>query len=282
MRRTTRGRSEVYGPGSLAFMPMSEPRDDRLLLALEAVAARAAAADRLEPSGGEAVLRSVAEATVTLFDAEAASIALHDATTDRLVIRVAAGTAGDGAVGLSMGPSEGIVGYVFTTGQPLAVSDVAADPRFDRSAAQETGYVPRSILAVPLVDDGGTIGVLEVLDRRGDAGFGLHDIELASVFARQAAVAIRSSRVEREVGELLRLTLARLADGGTGDGADEAVDAAVAAAVAGLDDGDGSLWALADAVARARAAAPGEVTLVIEILDALARRAPRPSSRFRR
>ena len=260
---------------------MSEPRDDRLLLALEAVAARAAAADRLEPSGGEAVLRSVAEATVTLFDAEAASIALHDARTDRLVIRVAAGTAGDGAVGLSMGPSEGIVGYVFTTGQPLAVSDVAADPRFDRSAAQETGYVPRSILAVPLVDDGGTIGVLEVLDRRGDAGFGLHDIELASVFARQAAVAIRASRVEREVGELLRATLARLATDGTA-GADEAVDAAVAAAVAGLDDGDGSLWPLADAVARARAAAPGEVALVIEILDALARRAPRPSSRFRR
>lgn len=263
-------------------MPMSDPHDDRLLLALEAVAARAAAADRIEPSGGEAVLRSVAEATVTLFDAEAASIALHDATTDRLVIRVAAGTAGDGAVGLSMGPSEGIVGYVFTTGQPLAVSDVAADPRFDRSAAQETGYVPRSILAVPLVDDGGTIGVLEVLDRRGDAGFGLHDIELASVFARQAAVAIRASRVEREVGELLRMTLARLAEGGTGDGADEAVDAAVAAAVAGLDDGDGSLWALADAVARARAAAPGEVALVIEILDALGRRAPRPPSRFRR
>jgi hypothetical protein len=52
--------------------------------------------------------------------------------------------------------------------------------------------------------------------------------------------------------------------------------------VAGLDDVDGSLWALADAVARARAAAPGEVGLVIEILDALARRAPRAPSRFRR
>ena len=115
-----------------------------------------------------------------------------------------------------MGPSDGIVGYVFTTGQPLAVSDVAADPRFDRSTAEGTGYVPRSILAVPLVDDGGTIGVLEVLDRRGDAGFGLRDIELATVFARQATVAIRSSRVEREVGELLRATLARLAAAWTG------------------------------------------------------------------
>lgn len=262
---------------------MSEPRDDRLLIALEAVAARAAVADRLEPAGGEAVLRSVAEATVTLFDAEAASIALHDAATDRLVIRVAAGTAGDGAVGLSMGPSDGIVGYVFTTGQPLAVSDVAADPRFDRSTAEGTGYVPRSILAVPLVDDGGTIGVLEVLDRRGDAGFGLRDIELATVFARQATVAIRASRVEREVGELLRATLARLGDGADGrDEAGGAVDEAIASAVAALGDDDGSLWALADAVARARAAAPGEVALVIEILDALARRAPRPAARFRR
>ncbi len=257
---------------------MSEPRDDRLLRALESVAARAAVAARLEPPAGEAVLRSVAEATVTLFDAEAASIALHDAASDRLVIRVAAGTAGDGAVGLAMGSSEGIVGYVFTTGQPLAVSDVAADPRFDRSAAEGTGYVPRSILAVPLVDDGGTIGVLEVLDRRGDAGFGLRDIELAAVFARQATVAIRSSRVERDAGELLRSTLAALA----GDGARD-VDEAIDAAIASLDDGEDGLWALADAVARARAAAPGEVALVIDILDALARRAPRATPRtFRR
>ena len=166
---------------------------------------------------------------------------------------------------------------MFTTGQPLAVSDVAADPRFDRSAAVGTGYVPRSILAVPLIDDGGTLGVLEVLDRRGEGGFGLRDLELASVFARQATVAIRSSRVDRDAGELLRSTLAAL-------GADdaEAVEAAVAAAVARLDDGDeDGLWALADAVARARAAAPGEVALVVEILDALARRPARAPRRGR-
>jgi GAF domain-containing protein len=259
---------------------MNEPIDDRLLRALEAVAARAAVAGRLEPATDEAVLRSVADATVTLFDAEAASIALYDPAADRLVIRVAAGTAGEGAVGLALVPSEGIAGYVFTTGQPLAVSDVSADPRFDRSAAEGTGYVPRSILAVPLVDDGGTIGVLEVLDRRGDAGFGLRDIELAGVFARQAAVAIRASRVERDTGELLRTVLAALA---APDANPDDVEAAVAAAIVGLDDGDDGLWALADAVARARAAAPGDVALVVDILDALARRAQPPAPRtFRR
>jgi GAF domain-containing protein len=266
---------------------VSEPQNGALQAALEAVAARAAIVGRLEPPGGAAVLRSVVEATVTLFDAEAASIVLHDPASDRLVIRVAAGTAGDGAVGLSFAPDEGIAGYVFTTGQPLAVGDVSADPRFGRSAAEETGYVPRSILAVPLLDDAGTIGVLEVLDRRGEAGFGLRDLELASVFARQAAVAIRASRVERDVAELMRRTLAALADGAGADdaspddAADEAaLDEAVARAVADLDRaGDDRLWALADAVARARGAAPDQVALVIEILDALARRSHRPGPR---
>jgi GAF domain-containing protein len=257
---------------------MSSPRDDRVVAALEAVAARAAAAGRLEPPALEAVLRSIAEATVTLFDAGAASIVLHDAATDTLVIRVAAGAAGTGAIGLAVGANEGIAGYVFTTGQPLAVGDVAADPRFDRSTAEATGYTPRSILAVPLIDDAGSIGVLEVLDRRGDAGFGLRDLELAAVFARQATVAIRSSAVERDVAELLRRTLARLSPDPGSDAS--AIDAAVADAVAGLDAEEGSgLWALADAVARARDAAPGDVALVVDILDALARRSPRAASR---
>ena len=151
---------------------MSEPRDSAILHALEEVAARAAAAGRLEPPGGEAVLRSVVEATVALFDAEAASIALHGPGSDRLVIRVAAGAAGEGAVGLAFSSGEDVAGYVFATGEPLAVADVESDPRFDRWAVERTGYVPRSVLAVPLLDDSGSIGALEVLDRHGVQGSG--------------------------------------------------------------------------------------------------------------
>ena len=53
------------------------------------------------------------------------------------------------------GQRRGIAGYAFSTGQPLAVADVAQDPRFDRTVAESTGYVPRSLLATPLVDDAG-------------------------------------------------------------------------------------------------------------------------------
>ena len=253
---------------------------ERLRAALRAIAIRAEIADRLTPPAGAAVLRSVVEATVALFGAEAASIALFDATTDRLVFRVAAGSQGEGVVGLAIPPDEGIAGYVFTTGQPLALSDVARDSRFGRSAAEQTGYVPRSLVAVPLIDDEGTLGVLEVLDKRDEAAFNLHDVELASVFARQATVAIRASRVERDTTALIRAAIAAIAGGGPGAAVaiDEPVDvdALVADAVSqiGRDD-DGALWALSDEIARLRAADPAELDLVRELLDVLARRAER-------
>jgi GAF domain-containing protein len=261
---------------------MTDDREGAYLQALEEVAARAAAAGRLEPPGFEAVLQTVVDMAAALFNAEAVSIALPDQAADRLIIRVAAGPRGEGAVGIAFAASTGIAGYVFTTGQPLAVADVSADPRFDRSTAERTGYVPRSILAVPVIDDAGAVGVLEVLDRRGDASAGLRDLDLASLFARQAATVVRATRAERGAAELLRGALARLAAGSDADPA--ALEAAVAAIAQELDGEDGDrLWALADAVARARRASPDQVALVVEILEALARRAARPAPRsFRR
>ena len=266
---------------------MSDPADDpadpavagaplatATLHALRAIALRAEIAGRLAPPGGVAVLRSVVEATVILFAAEAASLALYDQASDRLVFRVAAGSQGEGVVGLAIAPDEGVAGYVFTTGQPLALSDVASDARFGRRTAEQTGYTPRSLVAVPLQDDEGTIGVLEVLDKRNGEGFDLQDIELASVFARQATVAIRASRVERDTATLVRSALADIA-AGVPDGAID-VDAIVSAAIAELGrDDDGALWALTDEIARLRGADPGQLDLLRELLAVLTRRAER-------
>ena len=78
-----------------------------------------------------------------------------------------------------------------------------SDPRFDREAAERTGYVPRSIAAVPLLDDEGTIGVLQVLDKRGSQSFSLRDMELLAVFAAQATAAITATRVQRDTARLM-------------------------------------------------------------------------------
>jgi GAF domain-containing protein len=253
---------------------------DPLVPTLHAVAVRVEAARRLVPPAGTAVLRSIVEATAALFGAEAASLALHDPATGRLVFQVAAGEQGQAVVGLAIGSSEGVAGYVFSTGQPLALSDVARDARFGREAAEQTGYVPRSLIAVPLVDDVGILGVLEVLDKRGDGAFDLRDVELATVFARQATVAIRASRIERDTAALLRAVLVAVDGAAPADSAADpegaALDALIAAEVARLDaDGDDPLWAIADEIARLRTTDPGQLELVRDLLAVLVRRAER-------
>lgn len=248
---------------------------------LEAIALRAEAGRRVYGDSARAVLRSIVDATVTLFDAEAASIALYDAASDRLVFEVASGEQGQGVIGLSIAPDQGIAGYVFRTGQALALSDVARDARFGRAVAEQTAYLPRSIVAVPLVSDDRTIGVLEVLDKRSAATFSLRDIELAAVFAGQAATAIGATRVERDTGSLLESSLRALA--GTDVPEQATLDEIVAAATADLGRDDSSrLWPLADVIARLRTADPDQLELVTDILDALHRRATRDSRRRRR
>ncbi len=256
---------------------------------LARIALRAEAARRLELGAGEAVLRSIVDATVRLFEAEAASLALFDPALNRLVFRVAAGEQGSGVVGLSIAPDQGLVGYVYSTGQALALSDVRNDARFGRAFAEQTQYVPRSIVAVPLVDEQGVLGVLEVLDKRSSEAFSLRDIELASVFAGQAAVAIRASRVERDTTQILRSALGTLsADASAETGATDAegaqTDGATAAALdelvgdamraLGTDDATG-LWRLVEAIARARRAEPEQLDLVADLLAVLADHAER-------
>ena len=252
-------------------------RDSDFRAALAAIAARSQIARRLEIGPTEAVLRSVVGAAAALFGAEAASLALFDPGRDRLVFRVAAGEQGHGVVGLEIRTDEGLAGYVYSSGRAIAVSDIANDTRFGRGVAETTGYVPRSIVAAPLVDEDGTIGVLEVLDKRGDSAFSLRDVEMAGIFAHQATVAIRASRIERDTALLLATVVGRLAEGAPQRGVDQVVEFAVA----GLCAEDDPIWLLVERVAAIRRASPDQLALVNAILDAVATHvSPSRGSRF--
>jgi GAF domain-containing protein len=261
------------GHGSRRGAPAFD-RDARAALA--AIGRRAEIARRLELGSAEAVLRSVVEAAVALFEAEAASIALYEPARNILVFRVAAGEQGQGVVGLEIAPDGGLVGYVFSSGQALAIADVRADPRFGRSFAEQTHYVPRSIVAVPLLDERGTLGVLEVLDKRSQATFSLRDVELAGVFARQATVAIRASRVEGDVATLLRSVIGALTGGEVPDGG---VEALVTAALADIGDPDDPLWPLVEQIAALRRVGPEQRELLASLLEVLVRQAERGRGR---
>ncbi len=253
---------------------MANPSTDAALAALVAAARRATIGRRLQEDTETRLLQSIVDATARLFDAEAASIALFETDPDRLEFRVAAGEKGAGAIGLTVPPTQGIAGYVYSTGQALALSDVAADPRFNRDAAEQTGYVPRSIAAVPLLDEHATLGVLQVLDKRSSRTFSLGDMELLAVFAGQATTAIATTRVQRDTTRLLRGVLAELEP----DADAEQLDAVVSAATAGLDADDQSpFWRLVDQLARLRDLSDRETELAADILEVLADHAARSS-----
>jgi len=246
--------------------------------ALVAVARRLKAADRLDPDQGsppaqDPLLTAMVGTASIVLEAQAASIALHDPVSDRLVFVAAAGPAAGDVVGLAIDASAGIAGYAFSTGQPLAVADVARDPRFDRTVAEATGYIPRSLLATPLIDDQGVVGVLEVLDRR-DGTFTLHDLEVAATLARGITLVVRRGSTQRDAIGLLRGALISVAANHSDDLDQAAVDALVQGVAEALaDDDDDPTWRLADRLSRLLTTDPDRIELAIDWLDALIRRA---------
>ena len=257
----------------------SNPLLTAALLTVREAARRGVVAGRFQPEIEERLLQSIVDATVRLFEAEAASIALHEADPERLEFRVAAGPKGAGAVGMSVATTKGIAGYVFSTGEALALSDVASDPRFDREAAERTGYVPRSIAAVPLVNGDETVGVLQVLDKHSAPSFTMRDMELLAVFAGQAATAIAATRVQRDLPTLMATALRQIEP----EMDAEQVSALVTAATEDLDvDEDTPFWALVDEVSRLRDLGENELELVGDILRVVAEhRTHRARGRYR-
>jgi len=151
--------------------------------------------------GAEEGYRRLLQATVdvarAIFHARAASVFLLDEEADELVFEAVSGKGSDSLVGRRFPSSTGVAGWVLVTRQPLVVDDLTKETRFSLEAAASTGYVPRGLMAVPLLADDGVIGVLEVLDRQEETPFTLADIDLLGLFGNQAAIALELLRRAR-------------------------------------------------------------------------------------
>jgi GAF domain-containing protein len=172
-----------------------------------------------------ALLQSIVEAARAIFSARAASIFLHDEETDELVFEAVAGESAGELIGTRIPSSTGIAGWVLVTRQPLVLDDLENDPRFARDVAERTGYVPKGLMAVPLLHDERALGVLQVLDRPQDVRFTLAEMELLGLFASQAAIALDLLRRARQAKAVV-----------DGAGGDVAAVAALAAALEGADE----------------------------------------------
>ncbi|HZQ65862.1 MAG TPA: GAF domain-containing protein [Gaiellaceae bacterium] len=160
------------------------------------------------------LLRSVVEVARAIFAAKASSVLLLDEETNELVFEAVVGEGEEDLLGKRFPAGTGVAGWVLATRTPLVLEDVARDPRFAKDLAEDTGYVPQGLMAVPLLHDERALGVLEVLDRQ--SRFTLQEMELLGLFASQAAIAVDLLQRAREAeaalsGQASTAVVARLA-----------------------------------------------------------------------
>lgn len=154
------------------------------------------------------LLEMIVEAAAQVTSARAASLFLVEEATQELVFEVALGQKAQEVKKFRLPLGRGIAGLVAMTGQPMAVSNAQQDFRQASDIAQAVGYLPQSILCMPLFYDDQVIGVLELLDKEGASAFSPSDMEILELFAQQAAVAIEHSRLNRDLAGLVSQVLA--------------------------------------------------------------------------
>jgi len=172
-----------------------------------------------------ALLAAIVEVARSIFGAKASSIVLLDEETDELVFEAVVGEGEDTLLGVRYPAGKGISGWVLATRTPLVIEDVRQDPRFASDVAEDTGYVPKGLMAAPLLHEEGALGVLSVLDRPEQSLFSLQEMELLGLFSNQAAIAVDLLLKARKAEKLLG-----------GAGGDLRVVAELAAAVDALED----------------------------------------------
>jgi GAF domain-containing protein len=170
------------------------------------------------------LLQSIVDVARAIFGARASSILLLDEESDELVFEAVAGEGSQELVGRRLPSSTGIAGWVLVTQQPIVLNDVQNDPRFSREAAAKTGYVPQGLMAVPLLYEEQSLGVLQVLDRPQRSHFSIQEMDLLGLFASQATIALHLLRSAKRAGSVL-----------AGDSEDVSVVARLAATVDGLE-----------------------------------------------
>ena len=134
---------------------------------------------------------------------EAASFMLLDHETGELVFEVAQGDKGDEVREIRLTPGEGIAGVVASTGQSVIVNDPAGDPRWSERVSQATGFTTRNLLTVPILHQGRVEGVLQVINKRGRAGFTRKDRAWLEQVARPMAVALENARLYEQAEQSL-------------------------------------------------------------------------------
>jgi HD-GYP domain-containing protein (c-di-GMP phosphodiesterase class II) len=155
---------------------------------------------RLEPAE---VVRVALDRAVVLSSAVSGSIMLTSDDGETLRIAESVGLPDEVVQGTVVRPGEGIAGWVFSSGRPLLVEDLP-----NAAGSRRRGVC--SSVSVPIADEDGSLGVLNVGSREFPARFTDEHLRALEILGRQTAVALRNARAVDSSTDLYFATLTAL------------------------------------------------------------------------
>jgi signal transduction histidine kinase len=144
----------------------------------------------------EPLLQNILENAVAILNCESGTLFLVDEQNGDLIFSVTVGPVAGNLLGQKLPAGTGIVGRAVQLRAPVIENDAQNSvARFNVEIDKQTGYVPRSLLAVPMQIKDRVLGVIEVINRRDGLPFVTDDQNILTAFAGQAAVAMENARL---------------------------------------------------------------------------------------
>lgn len=134
-----------------------------------------------------------------MLDVESLSLALIDKNTSNIVfIPELMGSMFLEIPPIVVQPGQGIAGWVAVNKKALIVNNVYEDERFYVGSDEQSGFVTRSILCVPLQEGDRVIGIMEAINKR-NGEFTDHDRTLLEALSGPLTAAILNAELHADV-----------------------------------------------------------------------------------
>jgi len=149
-----------------------------------------------------------------VMDADGVSVALVDRVSGGLQFKAVTGDAADAVKDRMVVPNRGIIGASMEGGEPILVDDASADDRHFSALADEIGFTPGPIIAVPLKYEERSLGAVEVIRKTGASPFSDDDVRLVTLIGSRVAAGVAANlQREKSRNEQQLLTIGHMLSG---------------------------------------------------------------------
>lgn len=149
------------------------------------------------------VLGKIMERMCLMTGAESWAVMLVDDADNELVLQSAKGLSAKAARSLRLKIGEGIAGWCAEDREPKLISDTGKEKRFSKTVDKVTGIRARSLMAVPILSRDKLLGVIELINKNGDAPFSKEDLQLVTRLLDQVAIAIERAVMYQKMADLV-------------------------------------------------------------------------------